>query len=229
MDQVTTKGELISMIKNELKLVHADSRFTNKFIWSVIQKHADWLIKRESSKLRVLSQNTIFQTMKCVHVDDAPAVDECCGIKTRCKVFRTRIKLPNLYEDDRGVIIKSVYTIDGSKDFSEITVEEYMRKLENPHMKYDQSSYFFYNNGYLYFPKSTIRRVMVKGYFVDEIVNDCEPCPTEEACVSYLDSPIRIPKYIVGELLQFVLNEFAALTLKIQSDEQVDKNETRKS
>lgn len=228
--QTQTKGELISQIRNELRIAHSDSRLTNKFIWSIIQKHAEWLIKRENSRLRVITQEAIFQTYKCVDVEDAPAVDECCGIKTKCKVFRTKFKVPELYEDNDGVIIKGVYTIDGSRDFSQITVNEYMRKLENPHSKYDKSLYFFYNSGYLYFPKSTIRKVMIKGYFIDEINNDCEPCSADvDPCPSYLDSPIRIPKYLLAELMQAVLNEFASLTLKIQPEENINKNETLKS
>jgi hypothetical protein len=230
MNQPKTKHELISQVRNELRIANSDSRLNDRFLWSIIEKHSEWLIKRESKKLRVMTQDTIFQTLKCVDVVDAPAVDECCGIRTKCKVFRTKDKVPELYSDDMGVIIKSVYTIDGSKDFSEITINEYMRKLENPHSKYDKSSYFFYNNGYLYFPKSTIRKVMVKGYFKSEIINDCEACPSDvDPCLPFIDTPVRIPTYLIAELLQHVLAELTSLTLKIQQEEQIDKNETRKS
>lgn len=225
---VKTKGELISQVRNQLRIANSDSRLTNRLIWSIIQKHSEWLIKRESRKLRVLNQDTIFQTIKCADVDYAPAIDDCCGVRSKCKVFRTRDKIPEVYEDDWGVIIKSVYTIDGSLEFTHITIHEYMRKLENPHSRYDKTPYFFYNNGYLYFPMSTIRKVMIKGYFTDEIVNDCEDCTDEEPCLSMLDSPVRIPKYLLGELMDFVLKEISGITLQIEQDEQIDKNENRK-
>lgn len=223
-----TKGELISQIKNELRLINADNSLTNKFIWSIITKHLNWLIKRESSKLKIMKQDTIFQTSKCVEIEAVPTVDECCAkICTKCKIYRTKEKLPELYEDGDGVIIKSVYTIDGSIDFSPIKLEEYSRKLENPHSKYDQSKYYFYNNGYLYFPKSSIIRVNVKGYFTNEIVNTCDP--EDKPCQSLLDTPTRIPKYFLGELMQAVLQELTGITLKIQPDEDINKNENRKN
>lgn len=228
--QARTRGELISQVRNELRLVNSDSTLTEKFIWSIIQKHAAWLIKRESTKLDLVTQEGIFQTKKCVDVEYAPAADDCCGIKSRCKVFRTVHKLPEIYEDDNGPIIKSVFTIDGSADFYPIKIYEYQRKLENPHMIYDKSAYVFYNNGYLYFPKSTIRKVMVKAYFTEEVVNDCEPCSSDEPqCLSKLDQSIRLPEYILGELMQNVLNELASLTIKIPADENINKNENIKN
>lgn len=225
--EAQTKGELISQIRNELRMANSDASLTNKLIWSIIQKHMEWLIKRENSKLGLLTQESIFQTYKCIDVTDAPAIDECCGIRSKCKVFRTKNKIPTLFEDTNGVIIKSVFTIDGSRDFNMITINEYMRKLENPHSKYDKSLYFFYNNGYLYFPKSTIRKVMIKGYFVDELDNSqCAVCPENDTpCISKLDTPIRIPRYLLGELMSNVLNELSQLTLKIQQDESIEKNE----
>lgn len=229
--EVQTKGELISQIRNQLRIANADSNLTNKFIWSVIRKHVQWLIKRENTKFGLISQDAIFQTYKCADVVDAPAIDECCGIRTKCKVFRTKDKVPELFEDSYGVILKSVYTIDGSQDFSQITVQEYMRKLENPHSIYDKSLYFFYNSGYLYFPKSSIRKVMIKGYFVDEITNSqCEPCGTDEnPCKSFLDTPVRIPPYVVAELMHNVLMELVNVTIKLPSDESIDKNENIKN
>lgn len=228
--ETITKGELISQVKNELNLNNSDSRLTNRFIWSIIDKHAQWLIKREARKFRLYNQDSLFQTYKCVDVEDAPAVDSCCGIRTKCKVFRTAHKLPDMFESDTGVIIRSVYTIDGSKDFSPISIQDYMRKLEDPNSKYDQSLYFFYNSGYLYFPKSRIRKVMIKAYFKKELDQpDCEECNSKVSCISMLDSPIRLPKYLVAELMQFVLNELASFTLKIQGDEDINKNENRKN
>lgn len=222
-----TKGELISQVKNELRVNNADNGMTNRFIWSIINKHLSWLIKRESGKLRLIKQDTIFQTMKCVEVEPSPAIDECCGIRSKCFVYRTVEKLPDIFEDSDGTIIKSVFTIDGSKDFSPIKVSEYMRKLENPHSKYDKSLYYFYNNGYLYFPKSKIKKVMIKAYFIDEVVNDCEGA--ENVCISNLDTKVRIPGYLLGELMNQVLTELSSLTLKLQNDEQIDKSETRKN
>lgn len=221
-----TRGELISQIKNELRINNADNRLTNRFIWSIIYKHLSWLIKRESSKLRLIRQDNIFQPLKCVDVIEAPTIDPCCGIRSKCTVYRTCEKLPELFEDDYGVIIKNVLVVDQSDEFDLITLSEYIRKLENPHSKYDKSNYFFFSEGYLYFPKSKIRQVIVRGYFVDDVVNPCDP--DAPACKSFLDMEARVPQYILGELMNQVLTELTKLTMQIQPDDQIDKAENRK-
>lgn len=227
-----TISELISQVRNGLKTLNADSRMTDKFIWSIINKHARWLIKREGNKVGALySMDYLFQTLKCVLVEEVPTIDDACGVKNRCTVFRTKIKLPKLYEGSDGAIIKSVFTIDGSQEFSQISVQEYMRKLENPHtVKYDKAKYFFFNNGYLYFPKSSIRMVMIKGYFEDEIngksLCECGDC-IEETCSSKLEEQFRVPDYLMGELMNQVLNELGNITRKLQEDVDINKNENR--
>jgi hypothetical protein len=226
-----TKGELISSVKNQLRLVSIDSTITNRFIWSVIEKHLRWLLKRESDKMNLLGLDYLFQMYKCVEVIEAPAIDACCGLKGKCTIWRTKDPLPKMYEDADGVIIRSIMAIDGSDIFTPIKPSEYGRKLENPTtLRFDKSLYFFYRDGHLYFPGSRIRRVMIYGYFESEIINDCDKdCPTTLPCQNKLMEPARIPDQIKGELLDFVFKDLSQITLRLQEDEQVDKNETRKS
>ena len=219
-------GHLISQLMNQVRLTNADSRLTRKFIWSIIDKHARWLIKREASKLRIMKLDYLFQTLKCVDVIEVPAADECCGIKTKCKVWRTREKIPDLYTDEDGVILKAVYSIDGSEEFSPIKLQELMRKLENPHTKYDKARYYYYHNGYLYFPIKGIKMVQVKGFFVDEVINECMPDSDKRKCVAHMDKKLRVPDYVLGELMDHALNDLIN-TKKIPVDPKVNKEENR--
>lgn len=223
-----TKRELISQIKDQLRQSNADSRLSNRFIWSLIDKHLRWLIKRENNKFHLYDMHEIFQTYKCVEVIEAPTIDDCCGVKSKCKVWRTANKLPKIYESDAGLLIKSVFSIDGSVDFMQIEINEYMRKLENPTTrKYDKGKYYYYNNGYLYLPQQEVRMIMVKAYFEDELLNNCESnCVIN--CTPKLDEIVRIPGFILGELMSFVVKDILGI-LQIQPDEQIDKNENRKN
>ena len=144
-------------------------------------------------------------------------------------VYRTVDKLPKIYEDEDGVIIKSVFSIDGSTDFMPIKVNEYMRKLENPLSKYDKSNYYFYNNGYLYFPKRHFKRVMVKALFEENLDNYCQNCPqTDFPCLSRQEHNVWMPDGVKGELMDYVLKDILASKQLIQ-DSQIDKNEGRKN
>lgn len=225
-----TNRELIAQIRNQLKDVSADSKLTDKFIYSIMNKHAKWLIRRESRKLHIMRFDYLFQTLKCVEVEQAPVIDDCCGIRNKCRVSRTVHKLPRIYEDEDGVIIKSIFSIDGSVEYSPITISEYIRKLENPHSKYDKSIYYYFNNGYIYFPNNYIKKVMIKGYFEEDIkkFNTCTD-HEDSQCLSKLDQEFRIPPHLVGELMNFVMQDLANITLKIQADEQIDKNDNRRN
>jgi len=232
-----TRGGLISQVRTQFKELNADSSLTDRQIWSVIDKHARWLISREAKNLQLMSYDTIFQTFKCAEVEDAPAIDDCCGVRSKCLVKRTKDKLPDMYEGEDGVLIKTVFTIDGSKEFVPIKIQEYMRKLENPDSRFDRSLYVYFNNGYLYFPKvntidksivnqTHLRKVMIKAMFIDEVVNPCDK--DSPPCISAFDMKIRFPKKLEGEIMSHVFQEFG-IYKQVPNDAQIDKNENRKN
>lgn len=226
-----TRGELISDVRTTLKENNVDSGLNDRQVWAKIKKHTNWLLSREVNKLKIMKYDTIFQTLKCVEVIDAPVIDDCCGVKSKCFVRRTKLKLPTMLESEDGVIIKSVFTIDGSQEFSPIKVSEYMRKLENPDSKYDKSLYYYFNNGYLYFPNNRdIKMVMVKALFEDDVVSNCDGgCDDYYDCSKPLyEMSFRFPPKLEGEIMSHVYQEFG-LYKQIIADEQIDKNENRKN
>jgi hypothetical protein len=219
------KGELISEARTMAKELGADSNLTNKMLWSIINKHLSWLISRESDKMKLAKYDYLYQTIKCVHVEEAPAIDPCCGIRSKCTVWRTTDKLPELFEDMTGVIIKSVFSIDGSSEFVQINIQDYMRKLEDPNSKYDNNKYFFFNNGYLYFPKKSVKMVMVKGHFKSTVVSCCEG--EEVPCVSKLEENAMMPAKLRGELMEYVKKDLLPYK-QLPMDTQIDKNDNKK-
>lgn len=221
-------SEIVSQIKTKLRLVNADARFSNKFIWSTTASNMRTFIKREGDKLGLMRLDYLFQTLKCVEVIEAPAIDDCCGVRSKCKVWRTKDKIPKMYQDQAGVILKSVFTIDGGAEYSKITIQEYMRKLENPNSKWDKSRYFYFNNDYLYFPMHPVKMIMVKGYFEDKIFNCCKGEPSEE-CSPKMEQDIYFPFGLEGIVIDKVILDLANIALRLQPDNQIDKNEIRKN
>lgn len=221
--ETPTVGKIVSELMNQVRQTNADSRLTRKFVWSVIDTHSRWLIKRESSKLRIMRLDYLFQTIKCVEVIEVPSSDECCGIKTKCKIWRTKDKIPKMYTDEDGVIFKAVYSVDGSDEFTPIKLQEFMRKLENPHSKYDKSRYYYYNNGYLYFPNTNIKMVQIKAYFEDEVINECAGDAAEKKCMSNMDKVLRFPDYILGEIKSHAFQDLVNAE-KVPTDARIDKD-----
>ena len=112
-----TKRNAIEIFRDELRERNADSNYTNQFLYNVLLNHAKWLIKREVSGGRIYVNNSFFQTLSCQEVIEVSSVDDCCPIKTNCKVYRTKDKLPEMWIDNEGPIIKGVSSVDGTTDF----------------------------------------------------------------------------------------------------------------
>jgi len=220
-----TNREAISRVKKIFREVNADSRFTNKLAFSILKTAARVLIKRENDRLKIYNQLQLFQPYKCVEVIEAPAIDPCCGIRSHCKVWRTKEKLPKFYEDTSGPIIKSVYTIDNLERFYNINPTDYINIINNPWIKNDTNKYFFPHDGYLYFPNGGYRKVEIMGYNEDEIHNDCDSNSKKE-CVRFLDQQFRIPGYLEKPIFEFVEQEIMNTYARLhEKSAQIDKND----
>jgi len=222
-----TYNEIISQLSNEFALSHADSRITNKFWYSLIQKHTAWIVKQESDKMFLFHTDSIWQTLNCVDLIEVPTTDDCCKYNgPSCKIYRTKDKIPKLYEDVFGVIIKNVNSIDYSKSIQHITIQEWLRKQNNPDSKYDRNFYYFYKNGYLYFPNIKWKLVSITGYFSDSInkYNTCDNEPIENQCESLFESEWRIPSHLIARVVDACLKELSSTMMQVKEDNQIDKN-----
>ena len=207
-----TIREGIHRIKRMLREVNADSRLTDRTVYSLMRNHAKWLIYRESEKLKILKSDKIFQKLKCVKVIEAPLIDPCCGLKSTCTIFRTKEKLPEIYEDSFGVIILNVTTIDGSKSLTLIKPSEWERKVNNPWInKNNKNNFYFYSDGYLYFPNGSWKMIELVALFKTDIseMNLCDDkneCDTVK-CKRFLDEDFVIPEYLEAQMYDLVIRD----------------------
>lgn len=200
-----TNREAISRVKKLLKEVNADSRFTNRLAYSMLKSAANFLVQKESDRLKLIKQSNIFRKLKCVEVIEAPAIDPCCGIKSKCKVWRTKNRIPQTYSDLYGPIIKNVYTIDGSETLNYIQSSDYERIANNPWKKKNINKYYFYSDGYLYFPNGGYKQVEVEAYFETDVICDC--CDKDQDCTRLLDKTFILPGYLESALFQMIEKE----------------------
>jgi hypothetical protein len=216
-----TIQEHISRIKAVLKLNNADARLTDRHIFSLMKKHAVFLLKRDSSWLRVPS--TIYQVLHKFDIKEVDAV-EACGVDTNCKIKRTIEKLPGIVENVDGPIIRRVTSLDGSIILTPIESSGYLRKQGKSTAKYDKTLYYWYINGYLYFPNIKWDAVRIEAYFEDE-VNDV--CDEVDACSYKQDSLFIIPEFLLSAMDQLIIQDLS-IYLKIPQDQLIQKNENIK-
>lgn len=227
-----TKRQAIETLRQELKERNADSKYSNQFLYNELLKQAKWLIKREVSGGRIYVNNSLFQTLKCIEVIEVSAIDECCPIKSDCKIYRTKSKLPEAWIDNSGPILRSISSVDNSTDFFYISPITWLSKKNDPYEKMSNIKYAFFADNYIWFPIHNPHRITISGYFVDEVTNDdfCSECQDKDKeCVRFLDTKFLLPEWLEAEMYAKTLQQFAALTIRLQEDEQIDKNTNRKN
>lgn len=231
-----TKREAISQIKHQFKKVNADAILSNKLVWSLVEKHSKWIIHRDSEKLKIFQLINLFQTKPCIEVIEAPLIDSCCDLKKelKCKIYRTKNKIPEIYSDFSGPIIKGVFSLDFSTEFKIYNPKEYKRISNDIFSNKNELRGYFYNS-YLYFPDKHIDKIQIEAMFIDELdeeTSDCSPCKdceNDSKCKKYLDKKWIIPDRLQAMVIGEVLKELSSVYIKLpEGSHEINKNENIK-
>ena len=113
---MVTIGEFVSRVRNLVKAVKQDAFLTDRFLYSLITKHAKWLMKREDSKNKLMRFSSVIQSIdyfELIEIDKVEA--HCTGIKSDCTIKRTCDKVPTFMQGYFGPLIRAITSIDGSQ------------------------------------------------------------------------------------------------------------------
>lgn len=217
----TTVGEAISRLKNAVKAVKQDAFVTDRFVYSLINKHVAWLVRREDSTNKILRIKSAFTTLDMVELIEIPKADLDCPFLNVEKIKRSKHKIPKIVVGYWGPLIRSVSSIDGGTVLYDTypSIYEKMTMLKN--FKYNKHKYYWYQDGYLYFPDLEWDFVKVDALFE----NAMETAPFSknyDPCKNMQDYEFHVPGFLFAEIESQVLNEMFN-TLKIPTDIQHDK------
>jgi hypothetical protein len=220
------KREAISRVKGAIKEINADSRLTNKRVWSMIDTKTVYLINQESDKLKIDRIQKLYQTLPCIRMEEAPAGDSCCDVKTYCTVFRSVEPIPEIYSDSYGAIIDSVTTIDGSIQIKMTTPKDVQRAKKDSNSRFDKTVYGFYKENYLYIANEKYPLVSMEAMFKDDLsLRKAHKCGEEvENCIKYLDTDWVVPQKLEDTILNTVVLELANVYKRIPEDQNINKN-----
>jgi hypothetical protein len=215
-----TIGDTVSRVRNTLKAVKEDPFLTDRFIFSVVIKYAKMLIRRQDSENKIMRFQSLFDVLPCVDLIEVSKIEACCtGVKTKCTIKRTKDRLPQLLEGAYGPLFRSVTSLDGSVEMFKTYPATYTAMSHTSNFKYNKTKYFWYLDGYLYFPNIEWEAVRVEGLWEDDVSQyKCEV----DVCVPKQDQPLRIPEYLFGEIEQLALKELLT-TGQVPSDGSDDK------
>lgn len=212
----TTIGNVISRVRNHIKAVHQDAFLTDRYLYSVISKHAKWLMKREDSKSNLMRFNSIMQTLDKVELIEVDRIEaNCTGLKTGIKMMRTKEQIPIFMQGYWGPLIRKVTSIDFQIDFQPTTPSQFVKLANSKNYKYNKTNYYWYLNNYLYFPDVEWQLVRIEGVFEDDISKykciDCKDSPFY--CKPRQDQSFNVPDYLFAEIESNVMKD---LTMMIQ-------------
>jgi hypothetical protein len=216
----TTIGDVLSRIRSQVKGVRQDALLTDRVIYSFVNKHSKWLLKREDSKNRLLAYSGVLQTMDFVELIEVDKVEACCtGVSSDCTIKRTKHKMPVFMQGYWGPLIRTVASLDGSEELQPIVPSSYTAISKSKNFKYNKTKYYWYLDDYIYFPNLEWDAVRIEGIFEDDIsVFTCEA----DSCIVKSDQSFNVPDYLLGELESAVFKDLAGM-LQIPVDPINDK------
>lgn len=218
---MTTIGDTISRIRNLVKGVKEDAFLTDRLIYSLVLKHAKMLIRRQDNENKIMRFQSLFEKLPCVELIEVDKIEACCsGIKSNCKIMRTKEKLPTVLEGAYGPLFRTISSIDGSIPVYKTYPSTFTNMANTTTFKYNKNKYYWYLGGYLYFPNIDWDAVSVEGLWSDSIQlyicdgNVCQPRQDEDT---------HIPEYLFAEIEQYVVKDLlTTLQLPIEN---VDDNQ----
>lgn len=216
-----TVGEVISRVRNQFKASKQDAFMTDRFIYSMVMKHAKMLMRRQDNLNKLMKFNSVFQTLdfvELIEVDRAQA--HCKGIDTGCYFKRTKDKLPAMMEGYWGPLLRSVTSIDLSEDITPTYPNSFEQMSRQKTFKYNTQKYYWFLNGYLYFPNMPWDAVRLEGIFEGDVSKyNCD----ENDCSYIQDNDIHVPEFLFAEIEQLVAKDMSVM-LQIPEDAQTDNN-----
>jgi len=213
---MTSIRESISRIRNVFKLVSEDAFITDRYIYSVLLKYAKALIRRQDNENKLMQYDSLFETLPFVDLISIDKIEaDCAGVKTGCNIMRTKNKLPKIMTGSVGPILRIVSSIDGQDVFQQCKAAVYVAMSQSTNFKYNKTHYFWYKNGYLYFPDINWEAVSIEAMFEGPVDAFCNE--NDEDCTPAQDRNFTIPDYLFTEMEQFAQQEMMTLG-KIPSD-----------
>ena len=218
---MTTIGECVSRLRSKIKARTEDAFVTDRYLYSVFISYAKVLIRRQDNENKIMRYDSLFELLPMVdliEVDKAEA--NCAGIKTGCKIMRTKNKLPKVFQGSLGPIFRNVGPIDGSDTFQQINSAIYVAMTTSTNFKYNKTHYFWYRNGHLYFPDIKWVAVQIEGMFEEPVDKFCNLNDVD--CTNMQEKELNLPEYLIAEAEQMASQDLLT-PVKIPSDTSDDQ------
>lgn len=223
-----TISELISSIRGMNRLINADNRLSDRFIYNEAVSIKNLLLKQESNKNRLFGSPTLFKTIKKLDLISVDTI-EACDINSDCIIKRSKDRLPTIVESSGGYLVRSITSLDGSTSVFLTTDLAVARKsnIQDKHASKEPLS--FIRDNYLYLVNVPWPFVRIEAIFEspDEI-DSLNACDTEDeiSCTAAFDQAFAIPNYLEDPLKKLLNEALLRYYHQLREDMQINKATT---
>lgn len=215
-----TVGNAISRIRNQVKASKQDAFLTDRFLYSLLNKHAKVLMRRQDSANKIMKFASVFKALSFVELVEVDKIEAGCSCITGgCTFKRTKDKLPAALEGYWGPLLRAVTSLDQSEKVDITSPSTWEQISKQKTFKYNKTKYYWYLDGYLYFPNLEWDAVRIEGIWDEDISK--YNCDTADDCHYAQDREFNVPEFLFAEIEQNVLRELG-IAIQIPSDPQQD-------
>ena len=218
---MTTIGEVVSRVRQSIKAEVQDAFMTDRYIYSLIEKHAQLFMRRQDSANKLMKFNSVWQSLPFVDLIEVDKVEaKCSGIQSGCTIKRTKDKLPTFMEGYWGPLIRTVSSIDTSIELQPTSPGTYTSMTKTTSHKYNKTKYYWWLNDYIYIPNVEWDAIKVEGIFKGDISKYSRDI--EDECVPRYKQQVFIPEFLFAEIETQVMNQLLN-TIKVPSEDSDNK------
>ena len=218
---MTTIGEAVSRLRGSLKATSQDAFITDRYLYSLLLKYAQMLMRRQDHANKLMKFSAIWQTLPYVELIEVDKVEAgCSGMSSGCMIKRSKHRLPSMIEGYWGPLIRTVSSIDGSQELQATQPGTYTSMTKTTSFKYNKTLYFWWLDGYIYSPNIKWDALQVEGVFNSDITK--WNCDTADDCIPRYEQTIYIPEALFAEIEGQVVQTMMG-TMQIPSEDSDNK------
>lgn len=225
-----TYNEVISRVQNTLNAVNKDMYIPKRYILAVLKSKAEFLVSQKFNDKSLFREMNIFSWVNCVEMKEMDTY--MCGLvelEDCGTVMVTKVKLPELIWSRYGSSILMVTNITNSKKYQLISPLEFMNIKNRSNFEKFKGKYaIIYPDNRIIIPDSTVKRINVLLYTLDESIINMGYCEECDNCNNYYDAEFNLPNKIGEAVIQEAIKEIS-LRMQIPKDELPSGNSNEKN
>ena len=225
-----TYNEVISRVQNTLNAINKDMYIPKRYILAVLKSKAEFLVSQKFNDKSLFREMNIFSWVNCVEMKEMDTY--MCGLvelEDCGTVMVTKVKLPELIWSRYGSSILMVTNITNSKKYQLISPLEFMNIKNRSNFEKFKGKYaIIYPDNRIIIPDSTVKRINVLLYTLDESIINMGYCEECDNCNNYYDAEFNLPNKIGEAVIQEAIKEIS-LRMQIPKDELPSGNSNEKN